>query len=180
MISWVAAMLVLAQASSPTAPIASPPVASSSQSGGVTAYSIGSVTQVLPPVVRGPHLATFQLGFVTGSKLVRSLERGDLTDEQYKSLISNTQEWADGMYNWMKKDISEYAAERFLFRHSMSFSYSLQGNHSAEVVNMRSNTITALQELLGNLDTLMRDPSIYPMPATATVPQENSTGIVKH
>ncbi len=143
-----------------------PAVSSTGQRSGVTAGYVNQLTQtVLPTLVRGPQLERFKNTFTTGSKLYRAFN-SVLTDPQIDDLCIKTDEWVNDAFQWIRKDVSEYAGERFLFRKpSLAMSYSIPGEHAAGYSERWGNCRTALSEFLVNLDQLMRDPSIYPDPA---------------
>jgi hypothetical protein len=154
-----------AKKSAPTVTI--PSVSSTGQRSGVTAGYVGELNQtVLPSLVRGPQLEKFKSTFTEGSKLYREFNNRPISDPQIDNLCERTQAWADATFQWLHSHVSEYAAERYLFRPpGLSYSYNLPGDHASGYTDRWGNCRTALSELLVNLDRLMRDPSIYPEPA---------------
>ena len=150
-----------AQPGATPAPTAIGPVTSTNQGNGVTAGYVGTV-QIAPPLVRGPQLETFKQTFSVGAQALRALKRGDLTDAQIDALVDEINQWANGTYAWLHHDVSEYAAERFLFETSLPMSWDLPGDHKAGEADRRNNAINSLTGWLQNVDMLMRDPSIYP------------------
>lgn len=150
----------------PTAKVEIPAVTSSGQRNGVTAGYVNQLTQtVVPNLVRGPQLERFKATFSTGSKLYREFRGGSLTDIQIDELCGRADEWLNETFQWIRADVSDYAAERFLFRpQTLSFSYNLQGEHAPGYVDKWGKCQQGLGVYLVNLDQLMRDPSIYPEP----------------
>jgi hypothetical protein len=142
---------------------ATPPVSSEGQRGGVTAGSIGSVTQQFaPPLVRGPLLTKFQAIFTAGATNLREMKYAALTDDQIDQHCNEVDTWTNNTYSWIKTNVNDYAAERFLFHEGFSFSYVLQGDHKPGYSQKFSNCVNALTGFLSNIDMLMRDPAIYP------------------
>jgi hypothetical protein len=123
-------------------------VSSTSQQGGVTAQSIGSVTQnVLPPIVRGPQLKKFQDAFTAGARVLRALKE-DISDQKIDELCSATENWAGVTYSWTQKDIGDFAAERFAFRNGEAGIWPLSGEHKPGYIERRSNCIQGLSDSL--------------------------------
>lgn len=141
-------------------------VTSTGMSGGVNAGMIGSVQQnyTLPTLVSGPLLNEFKSRFTDGARLYTRLQDPSQTDQQYKKLFSDTDTWFNETYLWLIRTVSPWAAERFLFRTGSAMSWSLPGEHDPEVAQNRSHYINAVYPVLQNLDQLMREPSIYPVP----------------
>lgn len=139
-------------------------VSSTGASGGVTAGFVGSVQQttVLPTLVRGPLLDNFKTRFTEGARLYRILVDGNLTDDQILTVCREFDGWYGSTYEWLNRDVSTWAAERFAFKITGSMMWFLTGDHKPEVVNQRSSYINAMHPLLQNLDQLMREPSLYP------------------
>jgi hypothetical protein len=172
-VAWalVAAVTVMATATTDAsgAPMKKPtasvgPVSSTGQHSGVTAGYVNQLTQtVLPSLVRGPQLEKFKAIFTDGAKLKRDFMAMPVDDAKIDALTTRADKWANETFSWLKIHVSEYAAERFLFRPpGNSYSYNLPGEHAAGYVDRWGNTQMALSSLLINLDQLMRDPSIYP------------------
>ncbi|MGH6820841.1 MAG: hypothetical protein ACREDU_08285 [Methylocella sp.] len=137
---------------------------SSSGSGGVTTGYLGTLNQttVLPTVVRGPLLEKFRTQFTSGAQLFRTLQDGNLTDEQYSEIMTAIDQWYGSTFNWLNKEVNPWAAERFAFRTASAMGWMLSGTRAPGIVEKRSATLNAMHQLLQNLDQLMREPSIYP------------------
>ena len=136
---------------------------SSHSSDGVTAGYVGTLNQtILPTVVRGPLLAHFQERFVVGAQLFRQLQDSSLTDGQYNNLFNEIDAWYASTFDWLNKDVSPWAAERFALKQGSAMSWILGGNHAPGIAETRSAMLTSLMPLLQNLDQLMREPTIYP------------------
>ena len=159
--SIIAALTLGNSGSPPESQPIPPSVTSLGQQNGVTAGIVTNLN-VMPPLVRGPELDKFKSSFTYGAVLLRNLKDGNITDEQIDQKCLLTDQWANGTYQWLSKDMGLYAAERFLFRRGMSLSWNLSGPHKDGFVDKRSNCINALSDLLSNLDSMMRDPSVYP------------------
>ncbi|MBN9318979.1 MAG: hypothetical protein J0I28_04745 [Caulobacterales bacterium] len=140
-----------------------PSVSSIDQRNGVTAGYVNQLNQtVLPTLVRGPQLERFKSTFTAGAKLKRQFTR-DVTDSQIDELCDLADKWVNDTYNWLNGDVSEYAAERFIFRPpGNAYSYNLPGDHSPGYADKWGGCQQGISALLVNLDQLMRDPSIYP------------------
>ena len=139
-------------------------VSSTGANGGVTAGIVGSVQQttVLPTLVRGPLLDNFKIRFTEGARLYRLLLNDNLSDGQVIDVCHALDRWYASTFEWLNKDVSSWAAERFHFKMDGSLAWALPGEHKPEVVKQRSGYINATHPLLQNLDQLMREPSIYP------------------
>lgn len=139
-------------------------VSSAGASGGVTAGFVGSVQQttVLPTLVRGPLLDKFKSKFTEAARLYRILLDGNLSDDQIIAICNDLDGWYGSTYEWLNKDVSSWAAERFAFKTGGALLWSLSGEHKPEVVERRSAYLNAIHPLLLNLDQLMREPSLYP------------------
>ncbi|THD58792.1 hypothetical protein [Phenylobacterium sp.] len=154
----------MSAAEQPSAPaVTVGPVTATSPNGqAVTAGAIGTVNQIMPTLVRGPLLDKFKQVYTTGARMRSDLLSGDLSDQQYQSLVQQVNDWLNSTYFWLKSDVSEYAAERFNFRPMTAMHVSLAGNHDPDIARSRGNAIVAMDALLQNLDVLMREPTIYP------------------
>lgn len=170
-VSLLVAALALATAPPNHSPRTHPPVTapvessgainSQGQRGGVTAGSIGAVTQVLPSLVRGPLLVRFKAEFTRGARL-RSMLLNAESDEQAKSTLQNVSDWANGVYAWLDKDADSYAAERFAFTSVQAATLTGPTKLSTDVREQQSSMYLRMTAWLENLDMLMRDPGIYP------------------
>lgn len=138
-------------------------VSSQDQKGGVTAQNIGTVTtNIMPPLVRGPHLEHFKSAFTEGARLLRQLQSPDVTDDEIKHECEAIVAWANDTIDWINGDLGPYAAERFAFQPGLSFSWKLNGEHKPGLANERAGCLNSARGWLTNIDFLMRDPSIYP------------------
>lgn len=166
------ALPALAQEKAPPPPsVTVGNISSANQGAGLTAGYIGSVNQtVLPTLVRGPLLDLFEFYFTSGANTFRTLARSDLNDQQILSLCTAADKWTNATYQWLKTYVSDYAAERFLFRTNITLEWSIDGTHSQEVIQCRTNNLNALSGFLQNLDALMREPSLYPDPTSKPAP----------
>ena len=160
-LTWNSSALAGAADQPPTPPTAIGPVTSTNQANGVTAAYIGTV-QILQPLVRGPQLERFKVSFTVGARVLRQMQRPDLTDDQIDAHTKAANYWISQTFAWLQKDVSPYAAERFAFHTPGVVSWSLGGDHKPGYFMMRTNVINIMSPLLQNLDLLMRDPSIYP------------------
>lgn len=139
-------------------------VSSTGASGGVTAGFVGSVQQttVLPTLVRGPLLDQFKIRFTDGARLYRMLLEDNQDDRQINAVCNSLDVWYVTTFDWLNKNVSVWAAERFAFKVGPTISWSMAGDHMPEVVVRRSTYMNAIHPLLQNLDQLMREPSLYP------------------
>jgi hypothetical protein len=144
-----------------------PSVTSTGQQSGVTAGYVNQLTQtVIPTLVRGPQLEKFKATFTTGSRIYRLFYNTNATDSQIDLQCNEVNQWVNETFNWLNSRVSEYAAERFVFRPpGLAYSYNLPGPHAAGYAEKWGNCQRGLAEFLVNLDQLMRDPSVYPEPS---------------
>jgi hypothetical protein len=142
--------------------VAIPSVSSTGQRSGVTAGYVHQLSQtVLPTLVRGPQLEKFKTTFAQGARLYRDAQFV-ATNEDVDRFCSNTNLWANDALGWLQRDVSTYAAERFVFQPTtISLMYNISGVDS-DRANKWGRCREYLSTLLVNLDQLMRDPSIYP------------------
>jgi hypothetical protein len=172
-IFWMSALMIMSgneaggAPAAPSAPVKIQSVSSSAQRSGVTAGVVHQLYQtVLPSLVRGPQLEKLKATFSEGAKLYRASQSSGPTDAQIDGVCNQTDRWANATFDWLHKQVSEYAAERFAFRPpGLPLSYNLPGQHAPGYAERWGSCRNALAELLTNLDQLMRDPSIYPEPS---------------
>jgi hypothetical protein len=139
-----------------------PSVSSTGQRSGVTAGYVHQLSQtVLPTLVRGPQLEKFKTTFARGARLYRDAQ-SVATNEEVDRFCSSTDVWVNDAFGWLQRDVSPYAAERFVFQPtSSSLMYFIEGIDSDRAKKW-GRCRESLSALLVNLDQLMRDPSIYP------------------
>lgn len=151
------------RAREPKPPAHVPSVSSTGQRSGVTAGYVNQLTQnVLPSLVRGPQLDELKRIFVSGARIKRDYDLIE-TDADIDKVVNRADHWVNNTFVYLNSSVSDYAAERFLFRPpGLAMGYNLPGNHAAGYAARWGNSRAALTEFLTNLDQLMRDPSIYP------------------
>jgi hypothetical protein len=147
----------------PASVVTIPSVTSTDQHNGATVGYVNQFNQtVLPSLVRGPQLEKLKAIFTEGAQIKRAF--GDpMTDDKVDQLTVATDHWIDSAFQWLRLNVSQYAAERFLFRQpQLGVFYNLPGVTKTGYADKWGNYQKALSDFLVNLDQLMRDPSIYP------------------
>ncbi len=152
---------VLAATRGSSAPVQIPSVSSTDQHNGVTAGYVNQLTVV--PLVPTPQLEAMKSLWTRGAQLYRVTANNVETDTQIDDFAAKTDAWVNETYQWLRKNISEYAAERFAFRPSViTFTWTLSGDHKPGYAKIYGTYYNALSTYLLNLDQIMRDPSAYP------------------
>lgn len=147
------------------------PVTSSNQANGVTAGYINSFQQTIaPPLVRGPLLDEFKRRFTYGASILRNMKLFDdieIPKSQVEQFCTSASQWQLDTFNWLEKTVGKYPAERFLFK-AISITNSYKRNMTIgdrlSPQNYEGDCERSLEITTENLDTMMRDPSIYPLP----------------
>ena len=148
----------------PPAPaVTIPSVTSTDQHNGATVGFVNQFNQtVLPSLVRGPQLEKLKAIFTEGAQIKRAFNE-PMTDDKVDHLTSATDQWIESTFQWLRINVSQYGAERFLFRQSqIGMSYNLPSVTKVGYAQKWGDYQKALSDFLANLDQLMRDPSIYP------------------
>lgn len=137
-------------------------VSSQGQSGGVTANTVETVNQTVAPKIKSPYLAKLQSFYADGARILRSAQATDVTDAQINLNTAAAENWANLVYQWLNQNVTPAAAERFVKRGGLSYTWTLTGTHADGEQARRDSTINAMSNWLDNLDSLMRSDEMYP------------------
>jgi hypothetical protein len=147
----------------PASAVTIPSVTSIDQRNGATVGYVNQFNQtVLPSLVRGPQLEKLKAIFTEGAQIKRAFNES-MTDDKVDQLSAATDQWIESTFQWLRINVSQYAAERFLFRQPQpGMIYNIAGVNKPGYAEKWGNYQKCLSDFLVNLDQLMRDPSIYP------------------
>jgi hypothetical protein len=103
-------------------------------------------------------------GFYTeGFTIQSAISSPTITDDQINSSLSNTNEWGQKVFDWLKGNMTDAAARRFVNNtEKQSFSYNWDGDHPQDERNKRNNVLNFLAGSLTNLETLMKSDQFDP------------------
>jgi len=139
-------------------------VFSRDQSGGVTANSVGTVNQTVAPKVKSPYLNYLQQQWAAGAEIEATMKSGDKTDEEIEHDIQEGNTWAQQTAIWIGTHMTRAAMDKFLRTRGHSDSWIMQTQHPHKFGELEkwSRALNALEDMLDNLDALMRSDEMYP------------------
>lgn len=162
-IAFMAVVLAVTACGTPTTPPAG--VSSQGQSGGVTANSVGTVNQTIPPHIPSPYLKHLQELYAQGGQIERAWRfiPQTYTDQDINALATKSASWVNDTYNWISKNMTAAAAERFVQITPDVANWTMKGGKfSDESQKEFSDWYKGMPQFLANLDALMRSDEMYP------------------
>lgn len=119
-----------------------------------------AITQVCPqaPVKkdRSKIIQSLEQYYASGSAITQTLLARNITDAQIDELANAGNKWYNDTINWIRDNMTEGAVAKFMsMSDKLSFSYELDGTHTAEEKKKREDTLNGLNGRLTNLEALI-------------------------
>jgi hypothetical protein len=134
-------------------------------SGGSNSGAVTQNCEVPPPRMNSPYRARLQDMYYQGGLIARQWQAfpQNVTDKYIDDLSDKAADWANGTYNWIAKNITPAAAEKFALIVPSIGTYSVQGVKISQDSQQKiDNWTKRMPQYMQNLDALMRSDEMFP------------------